>query len=265
MAASSSLLTMSGSALVGGVGSLPERRAHSNLMSTSSCVTQLSPRRNVLRQSSSLRVSRGSKVQRRLAVVSQQGSAGDEENSKVFKSMKDATERRKEEMYGSLDDVEMAKIISDAELLNSRSGKIRNKPVQPPRFATLRAFGEAGGNGVVTGFGGTSVFELLAASIEASKQVRNWEVLSGRLAMLALSIAIGVEFCTGNSVFEGVNLTELQGAAALCAVATVSAASFAYAWRAKADVVSMMSRNYKTMMDSALDNLIDGLFFDESK
>lgn len=82
---------------------------------------------------------------------------------------------------------------------------------------------------------------------------------------LALSIAIGVEFCTGNSVFEGVNLTELQGAAALCAVATVSAASFAYAWRAKADVVSMMSRNYKTMMDSALDNLIDGLFFDESK
>ncbi|KAL2635782.1 hypothetical protein R1flu_007261 [Riccia fluitans] len=256
--AASSVIVPCGYVLSGGVGSLPQRR----ISSTSGFLSGS-------KSSLILPLRSSKKAQKRKAIVSEGRDGCGQENSRVFKSMKDAAERRKEEalFVGSLEEVEIARVIADAELYESRSdGGARSKgSQQPPRFATLRAFGEAGGDGVVTGFGGTSVFELLAASIEATKQVRNWEVLSGRLAMLALSVAIGVEFFTGNSVFEGVNWVELQGAAALCAVATISAGAFAYAWRAKEDVVYLMSKNYKNMMDSALDNLIDGLFFDESK
>ncbi|KAL3684056.1 hypothetical protein R1sor_002078 [Riccia sorocarpa] len=263
--AASSVTVPWASLLSGGVGSLPQRR---NSASSSAFLSGSKSNCHPLKHSGNGGASKN--VQKRRGIVSEARDVSGEDNSRVFKSMKDAAERRTEEAaLGRPEEVEIARVIADAEqVYRSRSdGGARSKPVQqPPRFATLRAFGEAGGEGViVTGFGGTSVFELLAASIEASKQVRNWEVLSGRLAMLALSVAIGVEFFTGNSVFEGVNFAELQGAAALCAVATLSAGAFAYAWRAKEDVVYLMSKNYKNMMDSALDNLIDGLFFDESK
>jgi secreted Zn-dependent insulinase-like peptidase len=69
---------------------------------------------------------------------------------------------------------------------------------------------------------------------------------------------------TGNSVFEGIDMQKLEAVAALCAVASVSAGGFAYAWRAKSDVVRLMAKGYKNMVESALDSLIDGLFFDEA-
>lgn len=83
-------------------------------------------------------------------------------------------------------------------------------------------------------------------------------------AQLAISVALGVELCTGNSVFHGIDIQKLEAVAALCAVATLSAGGFAFAWRAKSDVVGLMAKGYKNMLESALDNLIDGLFFDEA-
>lgn len=126
------------------------------------------------------------------AIVSQlQDEDSATSSTRVFKSMQDAAERREAEAVAaaiaSFDAADVARAIADAELLASAASRGgAGKTLQPPRFATLRSFGAAGAQGVMTrGFEGTSVFELIAANIEASKQVKNWEVLSGRLAMVS--------------------------------------------------------------------------------
>lgn len=80
---------------------------------------------------------------------------------------------------------------------------------------------------------------------------------------MAFFIAIGVEFLTGNSIFRGVDVQQLLGVAALCGAATVSAAGFAFAWRVKGHVVSLLSKGCQNIVDSAIDKVVDGLFFDE--
>lgn len=265
----------------GGVGSLPElKRSDESPCSSSFLSGNLGHRRILRQRASSVGVSSSSssssscKGRGDVVVVSlRQDADGSTKKPRVFKSMKDAEERRESEAaaaaIASFDATDIARAIADAELLATaanRGGGGGGRAVQPPRFATLRAFGTAGGQGVVVkrGFEGTSVFELIAANIEASKQVKSWEVLSGRLAMLAISVALGVELFTGNSVFKGIDVQNLEAVAALCAVATLSAGGFAFAWRAKSDVVGLMAKGYKDMVESALDNLIDGLFFDEA-
>lgn len=248
-----------------GVGALPERKR--SLCSWSSSSSYSLPS-NVLKQRfSAVEVSSSSNGNRDAIVSQLQDGENANSKTRVFKSMQDATERREAEAaataIASFDSADIARAIADAELL-ARATSRGGRALQPPRFATLRSFGAAGGGVVTRGFEGTSVFELIAANIEASKQVKNWEVLSGRLAMLAISVALGVELFTGNSVFKGVDVENLEAVAALCAVATLSAGGFAFAWRAKSDVVGLMAKSYKNMVESALDNLIDGLFFDEA-
>ncbi|CAM6088025.1 unnamed protein product [Calypogeia fissa] len=249
----------------GGVGPLPElKRSECHC---SSFLSGNSVHSRVLRQRNSS-VRAVSSKERKVVVSQLQDEDSSKTNTRVFKSMQDAVERREAEAaeaaIASFDAADIARAIADAELL-ARAASRGGRAVQPPRFATLRAFGTAGGQGVVTrGLKGTSVFELIAANIEASKQVKNWEVLSGRLAMLAICVALGMELFTGNSVFKGIDIQKLEAVAALCAVATVSAGGFAFAWRAKSDIAELMAKGSKNMFESALDSLIDGLFFDEA-
>lgn len=134
---------------------------------------------------------------------------------------------------------------------------------RPPKFTTLRPFGE-GGAGVMSGLEG-SLFELLAANIQATADLKRFETLSGRMAMMAFFVAIGVEIVTGNSVFKGIDVKELGQFAALSGVAALTAAGFAFAWRARSDVASSLSKGALKLVDAAVDNVIDGLFYDEEE
>lgn len=138
-----------------------------------------------------------------------------------------------------------------------------SSPARVPKFTTLRPFGEAGA-GVMTGLEG-SLFELLAANIEATADLKRFETLSGRLAMMAFFVAIGVEITTGNSVFKGIDVKELGQFAAFAGVATVTAAGFAFAWRSRSDVASSLSKGALKLLDTAVDNVIDGLFYDDEE
>jgi hypothetical protein len=110
-----------------------------------------------------------------------------------------------------------------------------------------------------------SLFELVAANVQAAAQLRSFEILSGRLAMMAFFLAIAVELVTGNSVFKGIDVKQLAEFAALSALATLSAGAFAFAWRARSDVAKSLSKGAIDLVDSALDKVVDGLFYDEEE
>ena len=85
----------------------------------------------------------------------------------------------KETSSSSAEDVDLSHIVlssaSDVDLLERSSKSQDSKshgdhPVRPPKFSTLRAFGE-GGEGVISGLEG-SVFELLVANIKATADLR---------------------------------------------------------------------------------------------
>jgi hypothetical protein len=155
---------------------------------------------------------------------------------------------------------------SDIDLLAMPKVSMRSSSesaTRPPKFTTLRPFGEAGA-GVMSGLEG-SLFELLAANIEATADLKRFETLSGRMAMMAFFVAIGVEIVTGNSIFKGIDVKELVQFAALAGLATLTAAGFAFAWRARSDVASSLSKGALKLVDAAVDNVIDGLFYDEEE
>lgn len=81
--------------------------------------------------------------------------------------------------------------------------------------------------------------------------------------MMAFFLAIAVEVVTGNSVFKGIDVKELGQFAALSGVAAISAAGFAFGWRARSDVASTLSKGALKLVDTTLDNVIDGLFYDD--
>lgn len=85
------------------------------------------------------------------------------------------------------------------------------------------------------------------------------------MAMMAFFVAIGIEIVTGNSVFKGIDVKELGQFAALSGVAALTAAGFAFAWRARGDVASSLSKGALKLVDAAVDNVIDGLFYDEEE
>lgn len=90
-----------------------------------------------------------------------------------------SSESKKETSSLSAEDVDLSHIVlssvSDVDLLemSSKSQDVKSHgdhPVRPPKFSTLRAFGE-GGEGVISGLEG-SVFELLVANIKATADLR---------------------------------------------------------------------------------------------
>lgn len=152
----------------------------------------------------------------------------------------------------------------DPSTVSQASNNCRNEfATRPPKFSTLRAFGEAGA-GVVSGLEG-SVLELLAENIQATADLKRFETLSGRMAMMSFFVAIGVEVVTGNSVFKGIDIKELGQFVALTGVATLTAAGFAFSWRARSDVATSLSKGALKLVDTAVDNLIDCLFYDEEE
>ncbi|KAL8127447.1 stress enhanced protein 2, chloroplastic [Apium graveolens] len=152
---------------------------------------------------------------------------------------------------------------------NFDAGKI----VLQPRLCTLRSYGSEGGamiksnkssggagdleDGEVSRFFGT-----LSEYIESSKKSQDFEIISGRLAMIVFAGTIIMESMTGNSTFRKMEVQGIAEAAGVCVAAITCAATFAYFSSARNRVGRIFTVGCNTFIDSLIDQIIDGLFYE---
>ncbi|XP_047972894.1 stress enhanced protein 2, chloroplastic [Salvia hispanica] len=139
------------------------------------------------------------------------------------------------------------------------------KIVLQPRVCTLRTYG--GDRGGVIKAARKEVemsrfFEMLSDYVESSKKSHDFEIISGRLAMIVFAATVGVEIVTGNSVFRKMDLVGIEEAAGVCAAAVASAAVFAWFSINRNRVGRILTIGCNTFIDSLIDNIVDGLFYD---
>eukprot|EP00250_Pteridium_aquilinum_P010388 c19350_g1_i1 orf=562-1230(-) len=136
-----------------------------------------------------------------------------------------------------------------------------SKVTLPPRICTLREFGE-GMVAVESDAEVSTFFESLAANIEFSAKFQDWEILSGRLAMMVFASAVLLEAVTGNSVFEKMDPQRLLEICGAILASVVVAAGFAIALQAKTRVAYTVSKGYENLMNGLIDKVFDSLLFD---
>ncbi|XP_062098110.1 stress enhanced protein 2, chloroplastic [Humulus lupulus] len=142
------------------------------------------------------------------------------------------------------------------------------KIVLQPRLCTLRSYG-SDPIGVVmktrseVGDKVSPFFATLSEYIESSKKSQDFEIISGRLAMIVFAVTVGTEVVTGNSLFRKVDVVGIEEAAGVCLAAVAFAASFAWFSSARNKVGQMFSLTCNTFFDTLIDQIIDGLFYDQ--
>ncbi|MCO5561461.1 hypothetical protein L7F22_015082 [Adiantum nelumboides] len=154
-----------------------------------------------------------------------------------------------------------ASVSSESQGDISSRGLSGPKVFLPPRMCSLREFGE-GMIAVDSDAKVSNFFELLAANIELSYKVQDWEILSGRLAMMVFASALLIEAITGNSVFEKMDPQRLLEIFGAILASVLVAAGFAIALQAKTRVAYTVSKGYESMMNALIDNVFDSLLFD---
>ncbi|XP_057775410.1 stress enhanced protein 2, chloroplastic [Salvia miltiorrhiza] len=141
------------------------------------------------------------------------------------------------------------------------------KIVLQPRVCTLRSYGGDRGGVIRAGGGEDQVsrfFEVLSDYVESSKKSHDFETMSGRLAMVVFAATVGVEIVTGNSVLRKMDLVGIEEAGGVCAAAVASAAVFAWFSSNRNRVGRIFTVGANTFIDSLIDNIIDGLFYDSN-
>eukprot|EP00245_Coleochaete_scutata_P014437 TRINITY_DN614_c0_g2_i1.p1 TRINITY_DN614_c0_g2~~TRINITY_DN614_c0_g2_i1.p1 ORF type:complete len:248 (-),score=56.21 TRINITY_DN614_c0_g2_i1:651-1394(-) len=106
-----------------------------------------------------------------------------------------------------------------------------------------------------------SVMELLVANVQAKVQMEDFEVFSGRMAMMIFFSAVLVESLTGDGVFSGIDGESLAAVAFIAVAGAAGTAFLAMGARSK-EVAAILAAGCKNLVDSAVDNVIEGLFFD---
>ncbi|TYK12957.1 stress enhanced protein 2 [Cucumis melo var. makuwa] len=151
------------------------------------------------------------------------------------------------------------------------------KIVLQPRLCTLRSFGsdplvpiktkrvstrDDASNDEVSPF-----FVTLSEYIESSKDSHEFEIISGRLAMsnssqIVFAATVTMEVVTGNSVFRKMDLEGIEEALGVCLGAVTLAAIFAFSSNARNRVGRIFSISCNTFIDSLIDQIVDGLFYE---
>lgn len=142
-----------------------------------------------------------------------------------------------------------------------------------PRLCNLRSYGsdpvgilktkrvDGGGSGsdcdAVPPF-----FETLSEYIESSRKSQDFEIISGRLAMIVFAATVAEEAVTGNSLFRKMDVQGIAEAAGVCLGAVACAAFFAWFSSARTRVGRIFSLSCNTLIDSLIDQIIDGLFYE---
>ncbi|KAL3591650.1 hypothetical protein D5086_010290 [Populus alba] len=141
-----------------------------------------------------------------------------------------------------------------------------------PRLCTLRSYGQDGFGVVKTSSRKDSgdhddqvvspFFETLSEYIESSKKSRDFEIISGRLAMIVFAATVTTEVVTGNTVFRKMDLVGIEEAVGVCLGAVTCAAIFAWFSSARNRVGRIFTIGCNTFIDSLIDEIVDGLFYD---
>ncbi|KAJ6737112.1 STRESS ENHANCED PROTEIN 2 CHLOROPLASTIC [Salix viminalis] len=124
-----------------------------------------------------------------------------------------------------------------------------------PRLCTLRSYGQ-------DGFGVVKTSARKEKYIESSKKSQDFEIISGRLAMIVFAATVTTEVVTGNSVFRKVDLEGIEEAVGVCLGAVTCAAIFAWFSSARSRVGRIFTIGCNTFIDSLIDEIVDGLFYD---
>ncbi|KAK9111126.1 hypothetical protein Scep_018645 [Stephania cephalantha] len=152
---------------------------------------------------------------------------------------------------------------------SSGSSSDDQKIVLQPRVCTLRSYGSDRAGLVARNRGEeervSRFFASLSEYVENSRKTQDFEIISGRLAMLVFAATVTVEVVTGNSLFRKMDLQVLEEAGGVCLGAVVCAALFAWFSSNRSNVGRMFTLGCNAFIDALIDNLIDGLFYNENE
>lgn len=79
---------------------------------------------------------------------------------------------------------------------------------------------------------------------------------------MVFAATVGVEVATGNSVFRKMDLQGIEEAGGVCLAAIASAAIFAWFSSNRNRVGQIFTVSCNTLIDSIIDQVIDGLFYE---
>ncbi|RDX86943.1 Stress enhanced protein 2, chloroplastic [Mucuna pruriens] len=138
--------------------------------------------------------------------------------------------------------------------------------VLQPRLCTLRSYGSDRLGVIKTRKdGGDDVspfFATLSDYIESSKKSHDFEIISGRLAMMVFAATVTMEMVTGNSVFRKMDIEGIAEAGGVCLGAVTCAALFAWFSSARNRVGPIFTVTCNAFIDSVIDQIVDGLFYE---
>lgn len=83
------------------------------------------------------------------------------------------------------------------------------------------------------------------------------------MEQIVFAATVTVELVTGNSLFRKMELEGIAKAAGVCVGAVASAAIFAWFSSARNKVGKIFTVNCSTFIDSLIDQIVDGLFYEE--
>ncbi|KAJ0703911.1 putative chlorophyll A-B binding protein [Helianthus annuus] len=160
--------------------------------------------------------------------------------------------------------------VQKARLTNTAAITADNaKILLQPRVCTLRSYGsdrfgvmkmrniEGDDDNDVSRF-----FDMLSEYIESSKKSHDFEIISGRLAMIVFAGTVTMEIVTGNSLFGKTDLQGIEEGAGACLAAVAFAATFAWFTSARTRVGGVFSVRCNAFIDSLIDQVVDGMFYE---
>ncbi|KAK7318539.1 hypothetical protein RJT34_03242 [Clitoria ternatea] len=130
-----------------------------------------------------------------------------------------------------------------------------------PRLCNLRSYGSDRA-GLIKSDDVSPFFATLSDYIESSKKSHDFEIISGRLAMMVFAATVTMELVTGNSVFRKMDIEVITEAGGVCLGAVTFAAFFAWFSSARNRVGRIFTVSCNAFIDSVIDQIVDGLFFD---
>uniref|UniRef100_A0A7N0TSU4 Stress enhanced protein 2 n=1 Tax=Kalanchoe fedtschenkoi TaxID=63787 RepID=A0A7N0TSU4_KALFE len=141
-----------------------------------------------------------------------------------------------------------------------------------PRVCTLRSYGgdrfgvlrttAVDGGGEKRELVDSTFMQKLFEYIESSKKSHEVEIVFGRLAMVVFAATVAMETSTGTSVFKKVDVQALVEAAGVCFGAVALAAAFAWMSQARTQVGRIINVRCNAFIDSLIDQIVDGLFYE---
>ncbi|XP_050377017.1 stress enhanced protein 2, chloroplastic [Argentina anserina] len=149
----------------------------------------------------------------------------------------------------------------------------KSKIMLQPRLCTLRSYGSEGSDlvsvmktkkdgGGVVGDEAMSFFATLSDYIDSSKKSQDFEIVSGRLAMVVFAVTVTKEVVTGNSLFGKVETEGIAEAAGVGLAAVTCAVVAAVMTSARTRVGRIFSLGCNSFINSLIDQIVDGLFYD---